>query len=383
MFKKFSSGAPDFLAIGDITTDAFIRLKDASVHCRMNREQCELCLRFADKVPFEFVEIVRAVGNAANAAVSASRLGLSSALMSNIGADQNGQECIDELKKNRVSTTFISRHRNQKTNYHYVLWFEDERTILIKHEDFDYKFQPPRHTPKWVYLSSLGANSLDYQLQIADWLKIHHGPSASAQHGGHASQINFAFQPGTFQLNAGAEKLEAFYRLARVFFCNVEEAKRILKWENSNRGDNFPDNEIKKLLMDIHALGPKIVVITDGPRGAYAFDSEAAGDAVGGTVGGGIGGATISGVAGGEFWFMPPYPDPKPPYERTGAGDAFASTFTAALALGKNVSEALRWAPINSMSVVQYIGAQKGLLNRRQIEEFLAKAPADYRPRRI
>ena len=32
---------------------------------------------------------------------------------------------------------------------------------------------------------------------------------------------------------------------------------------------------------------------------------------------------------------MPIYPDPIPPYERTGAGDSFASAFISALALGK------------------------------------------------
>jgi sugar/nucleoside kinase (ribokinase family) len=80
---------------------------------------------------------------------------------------------------------------------------------------------------------------------------------------------------------------------------------------------------------------------------------------------------------------MPTYPDPKPPYERTGAGDAFASTVTAALALGKPLSEALQWGPINSMSVVQQVGAQKGLLTREKLEEYLRNAPKDYNPRRI
>ncbi len=104
--------------------------------------------------------------------------------------------------------------------------------------------------------------------------------------------------------------------------------------------------------------GPQIAVVTDGPRGAYAFDGEA-------------------------VWFAPPYPDPAPPYERTGAGDAFASTFTSALALGKSVDEALMWGPINSMSVVQKIGAQEGLLPREQLEEFLSNAPEDYRPQKV
>ena len=32
----------DFVAIGDIVTDAFIKLKDASVHCDINNEKCEI-----------------------------------------------------------------------------------------------------------------------------------------------------------------------------------------------------------------------------------------------------------------------------------------------------------------------------------------------------
>jgi hypothetical protein len=46
--------------------------------------------------------------------------------------------------------------------------------------------------------------------------------------------------------------------------------------------------------------------------------------------------------------------------------------------LGKDIETALKWAPINSMSVVQYIGAQAGHLTITQIEEFLKNAPENY-----
>jgi sugar/nucleoside kinase (ribokinase family) len=77
------------------------------------------------------------------------------------------------------------------------------------------------------------------------------------------------------------------------------------------------------------------------------------------------------------------FPDEKPPFERTGAGDAFSSTFTAALALDIPPLEAIRWAPINSMNVVQYIGAQKGLLNRNELIKLLGRAPLNYQPVKI
>jgi sugar/nucleoside kinase (ribokinase family) len=326
----------DFVAIGDITTDAFIRLKDARINRGTDGEKNELVLRFGDKVPYEFMEEVKAVGNSANAAVCAHRLGLDSALVTNVGDDHNGHECVATLKKNGVATDFVTVEKNKETNYHYVLWFEDDRTILVKHHDYDYKL-PDIGVPKWIYLSSIGGNSLDYHKQIAEYLRKN-------------QDVKFAFQPGTFQMKMGTETLKDLYSRTDIFFCNVEEAKLIL---------NKPDeSDIKNILKEMHDLGPNVAVITDGPKGAYAYD-------------------------GYEAFFMPTYPDEKPPYSRTGAGDAFSSTFTSAIALGKSLFDALLWAPVNSMSVVQYVGAQKGLLTQEEMLKFLSKAPQNFRPQKI
>ncbi len=86
---------------------------------------------------------------------------------------------------------------------------------------------------------------------------------------------------------------------------------------------------------------------------------------------------------GSNAWFMPPYPDPKPPISRTGAGDAFSTGFFCALIHGLSVYDALRWAPIESMHVVQFFGAQTGLLSKRRLLELLRKAPKNYMPKEI
>ncbi len=325
----------DILAIGDVVIDAFIKLKDAETHCKLNHEDCELCVRYGDKVPYESVEVCYAVGNSANAAVSASRLGLNSALYSYVGGDQNGKECIASLEKDGVDTSYVHVENDNKTNYHYVLWYEVDRTILVKHEHFKYNFEN-METPKWIYLSSLGENTLDFQMQIMDFVESH-------------PEIKLAFQPGTFQIKMGKDAPERIYKKTEVFFCNVEEAQKIL-------GESSRD--LPTLLKGINVLGPKIVVITDGFDGAYAFDS--------GT---------------GESWFMPVYPHT--PFERTGAGDAYASTLISCLAMGKDLKEAMSFAPINAMSVTQQVGAQKGLLKKEKIEEYLAKAPENYKLKKI
>jgi sugar/nucleoside kinase (ribokinase family) len=321
----------DFLAVGDVVVDAFIRLKDASVHCNIDNENCEICMRWGDKIPFEFSETVPAVGNSANAAVAAARLGLSSGLRAYVGGDQWGAQCLAALDAERVDTSTVVK-QGPKTNYHYVLWFENQRTILVKHEHFTYSV-PQVEPPKWLYLSSLSDNSLDYHLA---WMKqLEAWP-----------QTRLAFQPGTFQMKFGIEALAPVYKRTDIFFCNKEEAERILGLE--------PTDDLKGLLAKVRALGPKVVVITDDTRGAYAMDES------------------------GATWFVPRYPDPRPPYEITGAGDAFASSTVAALCLGHNLGDALLWGACNASSVLQEIGAQKGLLTRAQLEEHLAHPPAPF-----
>jgi ribokinase len=323
----------DFLAIGDIVTEPFIRLKEASVHCKINNESCEICMRWGDKIPYEYEVPLYAVGNASNAAVAAARLGLSSTLRAYVGGDEYGRECLAVLKQEHVDTTLMMTQQDKKTNHHFVLWYETERTILVKHEEYDYTLPEIAEGPKWIYLSSLADNSLPYHQQMAEWLKKF-------------PDTKLAFQPGTFQMKLGVEALKGIYERSDLFVCNKEEAERILNIEQTA--------DIKKLLTSIQALGPKIAVITDDRKGAYAADTE------------------------GHFWHVPMYPDSRAPFERTGAGDAFASSVTTALALGKPLEEALLWGPVNAMSVVQEVGAQKGLLTREKLEKYLRTAPAEY-----
>jgi sugar/nucleoside kinase (ribokinase family) len=331
----------DFLAIGDIVIDAFIKLQDAHVHCNIDKEGCELCMRFGDKIPYESVTVIPAAGNSANATVSAARLGLTTALMTNIGDDQNGKDCLAILEKEKIDSTFVKIEPGKLTNYHYVLWYDIDRTILVKHQNYEYEWTNTEesqayHSPAWIYLSSLGENSLPFYTEIIDYLKRH-------------VSVKLAFQPGTFQIKLGKEKLKDIYARTEIFFSNVEEAERILE---------IQEKDISKLARGIQALGPKIVALSDGENGAYLYCDN-------------------------ELWHIPIYKNDLPPLESTGAGDAFASAITCALALGKNSLEAFLWGPINAMSVIHQIGSQAGLLTREKLEEYLKNTPADYKLTKI
>lgn len=324
----------DFVSFGDITIDAFIRLKDAKVHCTINNEDCELCVKFGQKIPFESVEEVFAVGNGPNAAVAALRLGLDATLVANVGEDRNGEECVAVLRSEGMHTEYIRAHAGIKTNYHYVLMYEAERTILVKHEHYPYQLPAFSEVPRWFYVTSLPFETLEYQLAIAQY---------AADNG-----VKVAFQPGTFQMQLGIEKLAPLYRVAEIFFCNKEEAQQIL--------DTPGEGDLKKLLEGIRALGPKIAVITDGRNGSYLLDDTGA-------------------------YACPMYPDPAPPVSRTGAGDATASTTVASLIKGDEPKTALLKGMLNAAYVVQKVGAQKGLLRADELEQLFASRPKDYEAR--
>jgi ribokinase len=332
------SDRPDVISIGDIVTDAFINLLEDKAVAYENENGKWLAMPFGMKLPFKDAQVVKGVGNAANAAVAFSRLGLNSSFVTNVGDDTEGQDMIKAMHDADVETNLIRINKGKKSNYHYVLRYQAERTILIKHEEYDYDWPHLRakEIPKWVYFSSISEHAIEYHDEFMDWLDKN-------------PDVQLAFQPGTFQMEAGAERLSRVYQRSAVLILNREEAVIV-------GGGNHED--LHDLFNKLHALGPKIVVITDGPDGAYASDGE-------------------------NRWKMPLYPDPGPPVDRTGAGDAFASTFVAALAKGANLEAALQWAPINSMSVVQAVGAQAGLLSEEKLEEWLRKAPDWYKAERL
>lgn len=328
----------DVLSVGDVVTDAFIKLRDDKAESYETDKGPMLAMPFGAKIPFDHTEILSAVGNSANAAVNFAKLGLKSGLVSNVGGDSAGRDIITSLHKSNVDARFVHINPDKVSNYHYVLWYQSERTILVKHENYDYHWPnlKPREIPKWIYFSSISAQALEFHDDLVEWLNEH-------------PEVKLAFQPGTFQMEAGVERLRHVYQRSELVACNREEAAFIT---GGNRDD------IHDLFNRLHELGPKIVLISDGPKGSYASDGQ-------------------------NRFKMPIYPDPAPPVERTGAGDAFTSTFIAAIIKGNTVDGALQWSPISSMSVVQQVGAQAGLLDEHQLADLLQKAPEWYRAERI
>lgn len=315
----------DIITIGDATVDVFLKIHDASVQCSLDRRNCLLCFRYADKIPVEQFMQTPAAGNAANNAVGSARLGLSVALVTILGADEAGRVIQRELRRDGVALGYVTTDRRHGTNYSTVLNYQRERTILIYHAPRTYAL-PKLASSFWVYLTSMGRGWERIAPALRRYLK--------------RTGASLAFNPGTHQLRSARRTLHLLLAETSVLLVNREEAAFLL--------GTTPATAPRNLLGRLRKLGPKTVVMTDGVEGSYALHEEG-------------------------MWFTPA--SRVPTVEPTGAGDAFSTGFLAALLYGSGVAEAQRWGTLNAGSVVQHIGPQAGLLTAATMRRMLKKYP--------
>ncbi len=313
----------DIICIGESLRDIFYMIDEATVSCSIEKDRCLLCLEYAEKIPVRDVIKVPAAGNSANAAVSASRLGLKSALVSWVGKDFAGDQLKEHLRNEKVDVSLMCKCQNQQTSEATLLSYKGERTQLLFFKPRKYKL-PKLQKTNWIYYSAMGDKFEKLDKELIAYLKSN-------------PKIKFAFQPGTTHIRKGLKYLKPLIKESDIFILNKEEAKFLLDGK---------ERPIKNLLEDFHKLDAKTIVITDGKEGAYAHEGK-------------------------EFWHMPIFKGEAK--ERTGAGDSYAAAFTVAILQGKEIPEALRWGTANSWSVIHEVGPQKSLLTKSQMQTILKR----------
>lgn len=320
----------DIVAVGDTTQDVFLQMLDASVQCDIDGENCKICFDYADKIAVDKKTDIPAVGNAANNAIGIARLGLRSALYTVVGNDVQGHLAHDVLQKEKVDTRYVMFDEKHGTNFSAVINFKGERTIFVYHEPRDYQL-PELAATQWLYLTSAaGGGAAALHEQIEHFLAAH-------------ADVRLAFNPGTHQLHLGLERLRPLLARTSILFLNREESAELL---------GNPGSDVAGLVRGFHGEGVKVMVLTDGPEGAYASDGVA---------------VTYHRIFAG------------PVVERTGAGDSYGAGFLAGIIRGKDTGEAMLWGNANATSVVQYIGAREGLLDEAGVKRIISENP-DVRP---
>ncbi|OGE64245.1 hypothetical protein A3I48_01760 [Candidatus Daviesbacteria bacterium RIFCSPLOWO2_02_FULL_36_7] len=318
----------DLISIGDARVDNCVHLPKAHLACSLNKEKCELCLNYGDKIPIDDIRSIPA-GNNNNNAVGSARLKLKTALYGNVGGDANGRMILENLKKEGVDIRYLVINKDVATEQSIVINYQGERTILVYHSPWNYNL-PDLDRTKWVYFSSVSYSFPKTSLvsQMEQYIE--------------RTGANLIFTPGTHQLNYGVKKYPRLLSLTKVLILNKEEAKKVLEINEGKKVD------IKRLLNGLADLGSKMVIITDGGEGSFGFDGD-------------------------RFYEIGLFPAKL--VEMTGAGDGYATGVLAGLFYGESLTEAMRWGAANGAAVVEQIGPQAGLLTYQEMQEKLKENP--------
>jgi len=264
-------------------------------------------------------------GGAANAAVTFARQGFKVGTFAKVGNDRNGLAAALDLKAERI-TSFFARDKKFATSYSVILVSPNgERTILDYRGASQYfkknEVQFNKLSARWAYISP-GHLDLSLVREVVEHL--------------HSRGTKITINPSQFYLKMGIGKLAPLLKKIDVVMMNREEAAYLLgiKYE-----------EERKIFKKFDELIKGIAVMTDGPRGVLVSDGKKV-------------------YRAGTF-------KEKKILDRTGAGDAFGSGFTAALARRSEISyasihEAIRLGSANATSVVEVVGATPGILTRRE-----------------
>lgn len=310
----------DVVSVGGATIDILFYSKEGELISTGDiAKQKLLAFEYGDKILADRV-FYTCGGGAANSSVTFSRLGLKTAAIVRVGADDNGRRALANLKDYKVDASWIKVDPKASTGFSVVITVNNEAKehIAFVHRGSNAMLSAAdlpldKIEAKWFYVTSLP--KFGWEEIITKIAK---------------TKNNIVWNPGKEQL-LQMDKLKKHLKGVKVFMVNRDEALEFKKLK-----------EIKGLLKYIKGLGPEQVVITDGKNGAYVFDGQ-------------------------KYYFMKAISTKAA--NTLGVGDAFGSALTAALVYGKNIKQALSWGMKNSASVVTAVGAQKGILTLRQISK--------------
>lgn len=303
----------DVISIGSATVDILVK----SAALKTSRGRIAVDLGTKNEIDHS---LVCSGGGATNSAVAFARLGLKSACLSLLGQDPLSSFIINDLKTNSVSTNFLIRPDKEATDFSIVLVNSDgARSILVNRGStrLESKQIPwSRLDSSWFYITSLEGN-LTLLEQLIGYAQ--------------ENSIKVALNPGSREI-ASPKKLIPLLKYVDFLSLNKTEAQTLISQKIS--APNFYSK--------FQSFGPDYIAITNGRRGAHLLTSD-------------------------HHLFSPVVDQKK--VEETGAGDAFGSTFVAALFYRQSPETGLFWAIKNSASVVSHLGAKAGLLTLKQIKK--------------
>jgi len=323
----------DFITIGGATEDITFYTKEGIlINNKKDLVRQEL-------LAFEFgakVKVDKAYANfgggATNTAICFSLLDFKVACLIAVGNDLRGEAVIKNLRDHNIDTSLIQKVKNIETGFSFLLVGPENEHIVFSNRAANNELRITNYELRnlkncnWIYITSLSGKWQEVLRKIFS-----------------VQNVKIAWNPGHRQILTGLNNLAKYLLNTTVLIVNKDEAIELAV--SAKRYQKRPKqffNKVKNLLTILKSYGVKIVVITDGKKGAYTYDGR-------------------------KFYFQPAIKERKRT-DTTGVGDAFGSSFVAGLELFRgNIKKAMKSGALNTASVIGEPGAQNGLLTKKQI----------------
>lgn len=338
------------ITIGSATMDVFVECDDANIVsvCSKNKNSDFMSYPYGSKIDITTFSS-NVGGGGVNTACNFANLGFETSAIFKIGEDIYSEGILESFKNRNVNLNNIIQKKETSTGFSIILVsFQGDRTVLahrganaeICENEINYEAIKDADL---LYVAPLNGESNKVLEPIVNYAHDH--------------GTRICFNAGTTSIKRGFEHIKKILQSAHIVVMNKEEASMAtgIQVRPDTKTEKFSHElihrDIKKMLTTMKVMDYQIVVITDGGKGAYAYDGQ-------------------------KFYFCPVFPSPV--VSTLGAGDAFASTFCAALERTKlDVGVSLMYASVNSSSVVSEFGATEGLSTFAEIEAKLNSNP-DY-----
>ena len=339
---------PKIITIGSATMDVFVECDEANIVsvCTKDHSSEFMSYPYGSKIDISgFASNVG--GGGVNTACNFGNLGFETSAIFKIGKDIYSEGILDFFKTQNVNLDNIIQLESSSTGFSIILVsFQGDRTVLAHRcanaqlNVNEINFNALKEADL-IYIAPLNGESNKVLEPIVEFAQKHN--------------VKICFNAGTTSIKKGHEHLKKILESAHVVVMNKEEACMTtgIKVRPDTKTEKFSQQiiheDIKSMLKSLKIKDYQVVVITDGNKGAYAYEGK-------------------------KFYYCPTFPSDV--VSTLGAGDSFASTFCAALYRnGKDIGNALMYGSVNSSAVVSKFGATEGLLTFEQIEEKLKNNP--------
>ena len=338
----------DVITIGSATMDVFVESDDANIVSVFTKNKKSEFMSYPYGAKVEITDFTSQVGGGGvNTAVNFANLGLKTSAIFKIGDDIYSAGVMESFKDKNVDLSNIVQDPNLSTGFSIILVsFQGDRTVLAHRganaliQKSDINFDAIKNA-KLLYIAPMNGDSTKVLDDIATFAND--------------NNVYVCFNAGSTSIKKGFNYLKKILENASIVVMNKEEASLAtqIQVRPDTRDEKFSDEpihpDVKEMLKKLKVRAYQIIVITDGKYGAYAYD-------------------------GLKFYQCPVFDGPV--VSTLGAGDAFASTFCAALGRTKqNIGKSLMYASVNSAGVVSEFGATQGLLTFEEIEKRLEAKP--------